>query len=197
MVSNDAGKFAELITALATSFNREADRPMLMGYRMGLEDLPIEDIARAVARAMKDCRFMPTPAELRELAGVVNLKQRAILAWDALDAAVVAHGYYRSVDFDDRVINAAVRNLGGWKAVCDKPLEEYQTFFRKEFERVYLALCQTGVSAEQSAALTGQFAAVNGPAGHAVADPVRIETGLPTLPQIGHSRTAPALIGAK
>lgn len=196
MNANDAGKFAELIAALATSFNREADRPMLMGYKMGLEDLSINDIAKAIARAIRECKFMPKPAELRELAGAINWKQRAILAWDALDAAVVAHGYYRSVDFDDPVINATVRNMGGWQAVCDKPADEWQTFFRNNFERIYLLLCATGVSKEQAAPLTGHYASINGPAGHQVESPVRIATGLSMLPQIERTSVAQVLLEA-
>ena len=55
--------------ALCSAFNREADRPFLMAYEMGLEGLTSQQIERAVRESILTSRFMPTVAELRELAG--------------------------------------------------------------------------------------------------------------------------------
>lgn len=181
-------EFVRYLAALASSFGREADEPTCMAYEIGLSDLPLEACRQAMMRAMRECKFMPSPAELRELAGVVTAKSRVVLAWDAFDSAVQRHGYYDSVSFDDPVLNATIRNLGGWQRVCDLPAEQYETFFRKEFDRVYLALLQTGVTPEQGAPLLGFYATQNSGNGQPIAEPVLIETGLPDVPRLTHER---------
>jgi hypothetical protein len=54
---------------MATVFRTELTPTMLELYWMGLEDLEPPELGKAAARAMRECRFMPVPAELRELAG--------------------------------------------------------------------------------------------------------------------------------
>jgi hypothetical protein len=144
-----------LIAALAATFNREADEATFQGYELGLGDLPIEAVQRAVTRAICERRFMPSPAELRELSGELLPADRAIKAWEAFEKAVARHGYYTSVDFDDQLINATVRNLGGWERVSEKEGDEFSKWLRKDFERVYLAFLRSGVSAEAAAPLIG------------------------------------------
>lgn len=195
--TDELADFLRYLGALAASFGREADEATCMAYEIGLSDLPLASCRNAMVRAMRECRFMPSPAELRELAGVQKPKDRAVLAWEALDAAIVEHGYYRSVDFDDPVINATVRNLGGWERVCDLPAEEYSKWFRKEFERVYASLAAVGVGPEQSAPLLGYYAKQNSGNGQPIAPPVKIVTGLPTMPMIGHTHKAPLVLEAK
>lgn len=187
-------EFIRFLTALAANFGREADEPTCMAYEIGLADLPLADCKAAMLRAMRECKFMPPAAELRELAGVQKPRERAVLAWEALDNAVADVGYYRSVDFDDPFINATVRNLGGWERVCEMEGEEFPKWFRKEFERVYAALCATGIGPEQAAPLLGHFAKQNSGNGHPVQPPSKVLTGLPALTRIaGPSR--PALDG--
>jgi len=195
MTKQELERLTLLVSALAAAFGRDADQAMFMAYSMGLGDLPLADIERGVNRAIRECKFMPSPAELRELSGVMTVKQRAVIAWDAFDAAVQRYGYYNSVDFDDKTINATVRNLGGWCAACEKPADEFATFFRKEFERVYVALCGTGISPEQSAPLTGAYAKSNQLNGYPVKPPVLIETTLPKPPLLTNDRKPTALIG--
>lgn len=194
MEPSDLGKFTELVTALAAAFGRETEKATFVAYKIGLEDLPIAAINHAIGRALRECKFMPSPAELRELAGVQKPKERAVLAWEALDAAVASYGYYHSVDFDDKLINATVRNLGGWERICDLPEEEYQKWFRKDFERVYASLAAGGIGPDQAAPLLGYYAKQNSGNGMPIAPPVKIDTGLPALPQLESSQTAvPAL----
>jgi hypothetical protein len=183
---SDLEEFIRFLTALAASFGREADEPTCMAYEIGLSDLPLAACKAAMMRGMRECKFMPSPAELRELAGVQKPQQRAVLAWEALDGAVCDHGYYRSVDFDDPVINATVRNLGGWERICSLEGDEYTKWFRKEFERVYLALMAVGVGPDQAAPLLGHFAKQNSGNGQPIAPPVKVKTGLPALPLIGN-----------
>lgn len=199
-------KFSGLITAMAATFGREADTAMMSGYEMGLGDLPIEAIARAVRTAIRTCKFMPTAAELRDLAGELSPQDRAIRAWDAFAGAVQRLGYYRSVDFDDATINATVRSLGGWERVCViDDHKEFSTFLRKDFERIYISLYRGGISAEQAQPLIGYSQKENQLKGYGgqefngvkINQIERVVTGLPPARvAIGGPREQPLLNGS-
>ena len=123
---------------------------------------------------------MPTPAELRELAGELTPKARAIIAWGVLSREA-QRGYYETVEFDDPIVNAAIRNIGGWEYVTtidDK--REWESFVRQRFEAAYVALYQRGISIGQGAPLLGYHERENALSGHDTSQPIRrIETGLP------------------
>lgn len=180
MLPNDRPQFALLMNALASAFRVECDEPMLEGYWLALDDVPLDGVQASVRAALRGCKFMPSAVELREMTGGTTAKNRAVLAFDSLSSAMATYGYYHSVNFDDPYINAAVANLGGWCRICDLPAEEFQKWFRKEFERVYAALIASG-PLRNSGYLVGFFEQQNSANGHPVAPPVQIATGLPPL----------------
>lgn len=181
MRDEDLPRVVELAAALSANFSREADHATYEAFKLGLADVPIEAIERAVSRAFKTCKFMPSIAELRELAGEMRPEHRAVRAWQAVMDANRRHGYYESVDFDDKVINATIRTLGGWMRFAERYEAEEEKWFRKEFEQTYVALMQAGVGAEQARPLIGFFDRDNSTKGYsdAVKEPLLIETGLP------------------
>ena len=179
MRHEDREEFGLLIEALASSFRAEATAALVLGYWMGLKDLELRDVERAVERALTTCKHMPRPVELRELSGEMSTDQRAVVAWDALRKTISLRGGYASVDFDDPVINATVRNLGGWSKICATPTEEFEKWTRKDFERVYASLCQSGVTAEAAAHLPGAHEIQNSAQGYLTGGPFRVATGLP------------------
>lgn len=176
MNKSDLPAFQRLITVLAMTFGVASDEALYAGYKLGLEDLSIADIERAVGLSLKQCRFMPKPAELRELIAP-NLEAAAIVAWSVADQAVRHHGPYRSVDFEDQVINAVIRDFGGWVKYCEIPEGEYFKFTRREFERRYVSYSRSGVPAERRAALSGEFAMENTLHGYmeAISQPVLVQ----------------------
>ena len=192
---HDRVQFVKLITALARAFNRDADEATFTGYELGLSDVPLDRLQQAVVRAIRERKFMPTVAELRELAGELTPDVRAVKAWDAFQKAVVAHGSYVSVDFDDPVVNATVRNLGGWERVCGLPVSEFDKWLRKDFERCYTALCQAGIGPDAGSPLLGFFDRSNLSNGFDkhVKPPLRIATDLPPH-RLGVERTPIAVL---
>lgn len=146
----DDERFAMAITALAESYRQKVTPGLFHGYRMGLAGLTTTDIERACALALQKCKFMPVPAELRELAGTGgdSYESMAERAFHTLDKAVSSLGGDRSVNFHDGAINAAVRLLGGWQKCCDQPREEFEKWYRKDFIRTYVGLCRSGASEE-------------------------------------------------
>ena len=186
-------RHALAIGAMAEAYRQTITKATIKAYELGLDDLPIEEIEQAVRRALRECKFMPSVSELRELAGVLSPADRAIKAWDIFTRAISVHGCYASVNFDDPVINATVRNLGGWVPVLTEMEEQGSTWVRKSFERVYKSLATTGISKFQALALCGIHEQNNVGRTDWKPDVKMIETGLPPhgvgiVPAIGHER---------
>lgn len=185
-------EIVQLVTILAEAFGKETSDPMIAAYRIGLEDVPTEAVKRAVTAAIRQSKFMPTVSELRELAGEVRTEDRAVLAFAALDDAVRKHGYYSTVQFDDPVLTATVRALGGWQKVCDVPEKEWFSFFRKRFVETYSAYHRRGVSADLARPLIGYYDEQNALGGYAPQEVKRVTTGLPGV-KVLPERKAPQL----
>ena len=179
--ANDrARRIKAAVEILAESFTKSVTPLTIRAYDVGTADLPIEAVEAAVMIAIKDRKFMATVAEIRELAGVMSPDVRATKAWLTVKMAVPVWGAYRSVSFDDPLVNAVVRALGGWVQVCETPSgEKTDTWLRKNFETTYKSLLASGVSAEQAAPLHGLCAIANGASGHEGPEIVRIACNLP------------------
>lgn len=180
-------RFATIIGALGEAFRQTISPATILAYEWGLEGIPPEAIERAAKQAMRISKFMPTPAELRELAGEIPPQCRAVLAWDAFAKAMKNHFWHDSIDFDDPVINATIWSLGGWREVSTewdtRPAHELNTWFRKEFERIYASLFRSGITPEQGRRLVGDKELTNRQLGYEdVFEVQRIVTGLPPLP---------------
>jgi hypothetical protein len=145
------------VLALAELFNRQLSEAALRLYVAALGDIAQEAIEAAVVAAGSSCKFMPSPAELRELAGCGGIRpeDRAALAWEAFSRAVVELGTYKSPDFDDPIINATCRMLGGWERCCGLPVEEFDKWLRHDFLKTYAGLMRSGVNGELTAPLVG------------------------------------------
>jgi hypothetical protein len=191
-------EFVTIIAALAATFGKEASEPLLTGYWMGLSDLELSALKTAATRAMREKKFMPTVAELRELAGDIGPEQRAVIAWDAVKSANREHSYAATVDFDDRAINAAIRNMGGWEQFTER-IESDEVWARKDFERIYQVYNRRGVTASEGAALPGFHARVNAFNGHreGIPESVRIATTLSPTRLLGREHASPGTIGVE
>lgn len=131
-------EFSASIALLAGALDKEISTAGLQAYEIALGDLSTGELAIATERALRECRFMPSPAELRRLCGRPTADAQAAEAWEAVRQAVDVHDYTASVDFGP-LVNAVVRNLGGWDRLCRLSREALNVWARKEFERVYLA----------------------------------------------------------
>lgn len=157
-------KFIELIQALASAFRQEIDEPMLLAYWIALDDVPTSDIERAVRVAIRESKFMPPAAELRQAAtGAIPSDHLARLAWEDVRRAMMVAGYYRSVDFEDKTINATIRNMGGWVRLCEIEDDRAMAFERQRFEKTYVAFLRSGAASSNSTrGLGGMYEQANG-----------------------------------
>src|SRR5262245_21150530 len=136
-------KCVSAIVGMATTFGRELPALALDGYWHALRDLDEQQLGRATARALREHKYMPSAAALRELAGAAapSVEVGAMIAWQAVRSAIDRHDYLvASIDFGP-LVNAVIRNLGGWDTMCRATLTELDNpgWLRKRFDEVYQA----------------------------------------------------------
>lgn len=149
--------FAAGFASLCELFNAKPSHELTDLYFNSVQDLTPEEWTIAVERATGSAVYMPKPAELRNFAGrgEQQRKLEAVVAWEIVRAAMDKYDYVRSMDFGP-MVNAVVRNMGGWIHLCDRT-ERDLTFERRRFEELYLLFAGTKISAQRAAPLRGQF----------------------------------------
>lgn len=129
-----------LITKLHVALQKSVDEMTLEVYSEALEDIPMATLRQTVHAAIRTAKFMPTVGELRILAGFdVTGGNRAIAAFAELAKAVSRHGPYKTIRFNDPLMNQTIQDLGGWVRVCETPDSVWYDFFRKRFIETYVA----------------------------------------------------------
>ncbi len=150
--------FITMITMLSATFRQELDKPSLDGYWLALEDLTEDELKAVCKRALRESKFMPSPAELLAFAGKSGAKvmeSRIAEAWDAVRGAMDKHDYTTSVDFGP-LVNAAVRSCGGWVDLCGKSIPDL-VWVRKEFAKLYEAFAEKDPATLKGQPLRGAF----------------------------------------
>jgi len=178
MDNTDYKEFSIAMQTLAVAFDKEATEDLLEVYWQALQDLPLADVKRGATEALRRSEWMPKPAHLRKYSGDVEPSHRATIAWQAVRQAISQHGTYQSVDFSDPVVNAVIRNMGGWVELGQRDGKDFDVWGRKEFERIYLAIYESGVTEEAAAPLVGITEHENN-GRYEVKTPVRVQLHLP------------------
>ena len=124
--------FRKSMGELSLVFNNEVDEYKSELYWENLRDLKNDDFAKAVKFLIQNNKFFPTIAEIRQVA--TGSQAESIDAWQELIDAFREVGWYGSPHFGNPIIYECVRTFGGWKHLCDVPLDR---FLQKDFERVY------------------------------------------------------------
>lgn len=177
------------LTLLAEILNHKLSPAAIGLFIRATEDIGQAEFRAGCNRAANEARFFPKPSELRAFCGCsavasLTAADRSVVAWAAIKASVATHGGYATVEFDDPLVTAAVRSLGGWPRICDTEAgESFDVWLRKDFERTYAALMATGITGEQAAPLAGLCDISNSATGHDSRLAARmIQTGLPCVP---------------
>lgn len=82
-------------------------------------------------------QFCPKPADVVRMVGG-STRDSALMAWNKVMEGVSRCGSYRSVCFDDPIINRVLSDMGGWSEICGKDNEELP-FVEKNFCERYRA----------------------------------------------------------
>jgi len=183
-------EFGRGMTLLLEAFRVELSQVAMEAYWISVQDMSSSSWSQAIMRALKEAKFMPRASELRDFGAAISSDDRAIAAWSEVRNAIAQHGVYQTVDFEDRIVNAAIRGMGGWRHVCMMPCEEFDVWGRKEFERQYTALARRGVDSRSELArpLPGIIELTNVPMGMQAPEPKRIPASTPTIGQMAERR---------
>ena len=167
MTDVDRLAFAVELGGLAEVFAENVSTARAEAYFIALADYTIETVREAFGRAIKRCKWFPRPAELREIVEG-STEGRAALAWARLLKAIEHVGTYRSVDFGDPILHAAVVAMGGWSELWE--LERMNAhalgFKRAEFSRLYETFAVEPQTIRSPGRLIGQHEAHNVPRGY-------------------------------
>ncbi len=151
--------FVSGLTALFELFDRTPSDPLIELYWQALGSQMSEtQFSAACAKASRACKYMPKPAELLEFAGIggkLDMSAKKAQAWEAVETAMRLHDYTTPVDFGT-LVNACVRNMGGWVRLCDRSVQEL-VWERKRFEELYEAFSLQPFHAINGEPLTGAF----------------------------------------
>lgn len=162
-------EFIEGIAVLCSSVGKDMTADQMKSWRVMFDDLTGEQFRAGIIATIRSYKFagFPPIGVIREncgvIGGTITAKDRPTLAWEAVRRAINRVGGYDSPDFDDRHINAAIRAIGGWVALCDSTSEEL-VWREKDFLRNYSALVQLTLEEEQTARLAGIIEKTNGTA---------------------------------
>lgn len=138
----DSGELVRRLNALGELYNVTLSPARKALYFEALRDLPFEAVAAALSQATRTCKFMPLPAEIRQLA-VGDVEDAAESAWMAIRQAMQRAGAYASLVTDAAVGEAVLAVFGSWPEACALDLSpEMWASKRKEFGRVYRVLTQ-------------------------------------------------------
>lgn len=171
------GQFATAMAVLENGMGRQMSREKIDVWYRCLNDLPLDRLQEACFRQLREGDDWPTIAKLRRFAGEPTVMDRAEKAWEVARAACRRLGGTYSVDFDDPLINATIRALGGWSHFTLQPHDELK-WRRRDFINTYRAMINSTVHVSQCAALAGDIDVENGfGSGRLRAN--RITTGLP------------------
>lgn len=153
----DKRLFTATVTMLAEYFGKPLTEAVMGAYWLGLGELTDDQIKGAVARSIRECKFMPTAAELLSFSGHKprDVAGEAVVAWGIVRRALDALDVYGNPDFG-LVVNATVRNIGGWLYLCEAKLADLE-WRRKDFERAYKVLAERDPIHLDGAPLVGEW----------------------------------------
>jgi len=121
MNKNDLKRFTEMITATLRAYGRDVSEEVILIWWETLREFPIEKIFHAIRTFGGEYL---SPAAIRS-AVVGKPDQVARRAFSRALIAVEKHGAYNSIVFDDPLISATIRDLGGWVHFCSMELNEW------------------------------------------------------------------------
>lgn len=153
-------RFTRTMIVVAEYYNRQISDAVILLYWHGLNKYSIEQIETTAQRHMAHPdtgMYFPKIADfVRLLEG--GSKDNAAIAWSKVESTVKHIGTYRDVVFDDPIIHAVIRDMGGWIQLGDKTLDEWP-FIGNDFKARYAAYRSQGLSVRYPASLRGR---VNG-----------------------------------
>ncbi len=141
MKDQDEAKFGALMMGTGEVHGREVSAQLISLYWSALAKYDFNDVERAFNLHLVNPdtgQFFPKPADIVKFIDG-NTQSNALRAWSKVEKAVRHVGPYQTVVFDDKLIHAALVDMGGWVDLCNMTDKELP-FRRNEFEKRYQGL---------------------------------------------------------
>ncbi|MEZ6852772.1 DUF6475 domain-containing protein [Halodesulfovibrio aestuarii] len=138
-------RFLQGLAGLCELHNRQATEAMAKLYFFALQQFEIEDVLRAMVKAVTASKFFPRPAEIIEFIQG-NPEDVAEVEASKVLEAVKRVGAYKSVVFDNPVTAAVIEHgFGGWVKLCSEMRADSEKWFRKDFCKLYVSFSRQDV----------------------------------------------------
>ena len=138
METRDLPLFTQMLHRIAALFDKSLSQPWVEIYWESLQRFDIQDIRRAFSAHVQNPdtgQFLPKPADVvRFLEG--SSQTQSLQAWTKVVDTIRNVGGYTSVAFDDPLIHAVIRDMGGWTKLCEVTVQELP-FCAKDFQARY------------------------------------------------------------
>lgn len=125
MKPDDRALFLEVVLGFAELKGKQLSAPGLELYWRAMQHWDLADFRAAAEQLVRTCEFMPTPKDFEDLRKAERLS--AGEAWAEVRAIVRAGGE----SHDDPLVNAAVRALGGFRALGMTASDQMQFLERR------------------------------------------------------------------
>lgn len=114
MTDDDYQPFVDELTGVAETLGETVSAARIEGCFRALQDLLLEAVLAALQECARTKRWLPKPAEIREVVEG-TAEERAERAWAQLLEATRLIGSYRSVEVEDPGLAHVINGLfGGW-----------------------------------------------------------------------------------
>lgn len=172
-------EFAEGISLLTATVGRQMPDEQVAAWFAMLKDLSGEQLRTGIVKTLQTHQFAGFPpigsvlSNCHTAGTIGSPKDRSLLAWHDARRCMGKLGPNDSIDFDDRLINATIRALGGWPTFCQVETSKIQ-WLEKDFREMYAALACCALREDQTRRLPGQFEINHSRNGY-TAEPVRVQ----------------------
>ena len=143
---NDSEKipFAAIMDKLVGYFEKPISKELMAIYFDAMRDLTVEQFHGAAFQAIQELKRFPKVSELRQFvpkSPTDDPEFQAVEAWQL----AVTHGITsrKLLNFEDRLINACIRRLGGLDHFARLGTNEMERYVRPKFIAEYLRLSST------------------------------------------------------
>lgn len=129
------------VAPLQLAYNASLDDARLRLYVEMLSDIPPSILETAVKKLIMTNKFLPSVAEIREVAyGIKGIISGTAApdeseAWGEVAKAIRSVGYYGKPKFSHEAITTAVNNIG-WQDIC-MTTNDGMNILRSQFRRAY------------------------------------------------------------
>jgi len=153
MTDRDRPAFLKIVTAMSEMYQRDCSAAVIDLYFEALRSLAIEQVQAAVVILLETSKFMPRPAEIREvIEGPAPKTSPAERAWTRLLEMVGTLHECNRVECNDPALGKAIKvTFGGWdhavhKFTWDPNLDQIgRAVLRKDFIAAYETAMTEGV----------------------------------------------------